>query len=118
VPVCIAITDESSNLLAFERMDGGKIPSTDIAIDKSFTASGTRRATHELGEASQPGKPIYGLSAAVGGRMVLIAGGLPIIADDDVVGGIGVSSGTPAQDLQIAEAGLSAFLENRTETIN
>ena len=50
--------------------------------------------------------------------MVLIAGGLPIIADDDVVGGIGVSSGTPAQDLQIAEAGLSAFLENRTETIN
>ena len=36
MPVCIAITDESSNLLAFERMDGGKIPSTDIAIDKKF----------------------------------------------------------------------------------
>lgn len=107
--MCIAITDESGNLLAFERMDGGKVPSSSIAIDKSFTASGTRKPTHEIGEASQPGNPVYGISSALGGRMLVVAGGLPVIVDGAVVGGIGVSSGTPAQDLQVAEAGLQAL---------
>lgn len=40
VPMCIAITDESGSLIAFERMDGGKITSITIAIDKAFTAGG------------------------------------------------------------------------------
>ncbi|MBW8298036.1 MAG: heme-binding protein, partial [Hydrogenophaga sp.] len=39
VPMCIAITDESGQLIAFERMDGGKVTSTTIAIDKAFTAA-------------------------------------------------------------------------------
>lgn len=54
VPMCIAVTDESGNLIAFERMDGGKVTSTTIAIDKSYTASAARKATHEYGTASQP----------------------------------------------------------------
>ncbi|WP_417809440.1 GlcG/HbpS family heme-binding protein [Thioclava sp.] len=111
VPMCIAVTDESCNLLAFERMDGGKIPSVTIAIDKSYTASGTRKPTHEVGEASQPGKPAYGISSAVCGRMVVIAGGLPVLVDGVIVGGIGVSSGSPAQDLEVAEAGIKALLQ-------
>ena len=57
VPMCIAITDDAGNLIAFERMDGGKVTSTTIAIDKSYTASGAKKATHEYGDASQPGKP-------------------------------------------------------------
>jgi uncharacterized protein GlcG (DUF336 family) len=36
--MCVAVTDESGNLIAFERMDGGKITSITLAIDKSFTA--------------------------------------------------------------------------------
>ena len=39
VPMCIAVTDESGNLIAFERMDGGKITSIHLAIDQGFTAS-------------------------------------------------------------------------------
>ena len=109
VPMCIAVTDESSNLLAFERMDGGKIPSITIAIDKSYTAAGTRKPTHEVQNGSQPGKPAYGITSAVGGRMVVVAGGVPIHSDDVVVGAIGVSSGSPAQDLEVAKAGIEAF---------
>jgi uncharacterized protein GlcG (DUF336 family) len=41
--------------------------------------------------------------------MTVVAGGLPILADGEVVGGIGVSSGTPAQDLEVAKAGVQAF---------
>lgn len=110
VPQCIAVTDESSNLIGFERMDGAKIPSISIAIDKSYTAAGTRKHTHVLQDASQPGKPVYGLPSTVGGRMVVIAGGVPILIDDVAVGAIGVSSGTPDQDLEVAEAGVRAFL--------
>lgn len=62
VPMCIAVTDESGQLIAFERMDGGKVTSTTIAIDKAFTAAAARRATHEYGAASQPGAPAYGIA--------------------------------------------------------
>lgn len=109
VPMCIAITDESCNLLEFSRMDDAKIPSITLAIDKSYTAAGTRKPTHDLAEASMPGNPVFGLTSAVGGRMVVIAGGLPIFADGKIIGAIGVSSGTPAQDLAVAEAGAHAF---------
>ncbi|CUH84328.1 GlcG/HbpS family heme-binding protein [Thalassovita mediterranea] len=110
VPMCIAITDEGGNLIAFERMDGGKVTSTIIAIDKSYTASGAKKATHEYGEVSQPGKPAYGIASAIGGRLMVVGGGLPVIVDGAVVGGIGISSGTPGQDQEVAQAGIDAFL--------
>ncbi|MHA6690973.1 GlcG/HbpS family heme-binding protein [Devosia sp. A449] len=114
VPMCIAITDESGNLIAFERMDGGKITSSTIAIDKSYTASAAKRATHEYGASSQPGSPAYGINSAIGGRLMVVGGGLPVSVDGQVVGGIGVSSGTPAQDQDVAQAGIDHFLATRT----
>jgi uncharacterized protein GlcG (DUF336 family) len=111
VPMCIAITDEGGNLVAFERMDGGKVTSITIAIDKSYTASGAKKATHEYGTASQPGAPAYGIGSAIGGRLMVVGGGLPVIVDGEVVGGIGVSSGTPPQDMEVAQAGIDAFLK-------
>ena len=111
MPMCIAVTDEGGNLIAFERMNDVKITSINLAIDKSFTAVGVRKGSHVLGEVSQPGEPAYGLSSTLGGRMVVIAGGLPVVFDEEVVGGIGVSGGSPTQDLEVAEAGVQAFSE-------
>ena len=110
VPMCIAVTDEGGNLIAFERMEGGKVTSTIIAIDKSYTASGAKKATHEYGEVSQPGKSAYGISSAIGGRLMVVGGGLPVIVDGEVVGGIGISSGTPLQDQEVAQASIDHFL--------
>lgn len=109
VPMCIAITDEGGNLIAFERMDGGKVTSSTIAIDKAYTAAAAKKATHEYGDASQPGKPAYGINSAIGGRLLVVGGGFPVIVDGEVVGGIGVSSGTPAQDMECARAGIEGF---------
>ncbi len=108
--MCIAVTDESGQLIAFERMDGGKVTSTTIAIDKAFTAAAAKKATHEYGAASQPGAPAYGIASAIGGRLMVVGGGFPIIVDSDVIGGIGVSSGTPAQDQDVAQAGIAGWL--------
>jgi uncharacterized protein GlcG (DUF336 family) len=109
VPMCIAVTDESGNLVAFERMDGGKVTSITIAIDKAYTAAAAKKATHEYGASSQPGAPAYGINSAIGGRLMVVAGGLPVVVDGQVVGGIGLSSGTPQQDRDCAEAGLARF---------
>ena len=110
VPMCIAVTDESGQLIAFERMDGGKITSTTIAEDKAFTAAGAKRSTESYGEASQPGKPAYGINSSIGGRLLVVAGGIPVLVDGQVVGAIGISSGTPAQDSECAQAGIDLFL--------
>jgi uncharacterized protein GlcG (DUF336 family) len=109
VPTCIAVTDESGALIAFERMDGAKTIGVTIAVDKAFTAAGTRKATHELSAAVQPGAPAYGLITSHGGRLIVLPGGVPVVVDGVVIGAIGVSTGTPDQDLEVAQAGVKAF---------
>ncbi len=109
VQMCIAVTDESGNLIAFERMDGSKVTSDKLAIDKSYTASCFRKSTQELADVSQPGMPVSGINTTLGGRIVIFAGGIPVVSGSDVIGAIGVSSGTPAQDHEVAHAGLEAF---------
>src|SRR5688500_12307268 len=97
VPMCVAVTDESGNHVAFERMDGGKITSITIAMDKAFTAAAARRATHDYGTSAQPGSPAFGINSALHGRLMIVGGGLPVVLDGEVVAGIGLSSGTPQQ---------------------
>ncbi|MCW9032701.1 MAG: heme-binding protein [Alphaproteobacteria bacterium] len=113
VPMCIAIVDESGNLVAFERMDGGKTTSVIIAQDKAFTAAGARKATHEYNEVCKPGSLVFGIHTAIGGRLCVVGGGFPVTVDGEVVGGIGLSSGTPLQDMECAQAGIDYFLANR-----
>ncbi|GAA0790328.1 GlcG/HbpS family heme-binding protein [Marinobacterium sediminicola] len=113
VPMCIAIVDESGNLVAFERMDGGKITSVTIAQDKAFTAAAARKATHEYNEKCVPGSLVFGIHTAMGGRLCVVGGGLPVSVEGEVVGGIGLSSGTPDQDMVCAQAGIDHFLTIR-----
>lgn len=110
VPMCIAVVDESGNLIAFERMNGGKITSVTIAQDKAFTAAAARKATHEYNAVNIPGKLAFGIHTEVGGRISTVGGGLPVIVNGDVVGGIGLSSGTPDQDMACAQAGIDSFI--------
>ncbi|MFO8140649.1 MAG: heme-binding protein [Marinobacter sp.] len=113
VPMCIAVVDESGTLIAFERMDGGKVTSVTIAQDKAFTAAAARKATHEYNAVNIPGNLVFGIHTEVGGRLSTVGGGLPVIVDGDVVGGIGISSGTPPQDRDCAQAGIDHFTSKR-----
>jgi len=111
IPMCIAVADESGNLIAFERMDGGKISSISIAIDKAFTGAAARNPTHVYNQLCQPGQPTFGIHITNGGHFSIIGGGFPVTVEGTVVGGIGISSGTALQDIEVAEAALKSFYE-------
>ncbi len=117
VPMCIAVVDESGNLIAFDRMDGGKVTSITIAQDKAFTAAAASKATHDYNAACVPGNLAFGIHTALGGRLCVVGGGLPVYVDGEVVGGIGLSSGTPQQDMQCAQAGID-FLSAELLVVN
>tara|TARA_S200000501_G_scaffold87238_1_gene80274 strand:- start:850 stop:1275 length:426 start_codon:yes stop_codon:yes gene_type:complete len=112
VPMCIAVTDDSGNLVAFERMDGGKAHSVHVAVDKAYTAGSARKATHEYNAANTPGNLAFGIHTEAGGRISTVGGGLPVIVQGQCLGGIGSSSGSPQQDMEVSQAGLDHFLDS------
>ncbi|HET6820666.1 MAG TPA: heme-binding protein, partial [Candidatus Limnocylindria bacterium] len=68
-----------------------------------------RMPTRDLGPMVQPGTEFYGYDSLAGGRMIVFAGGLPLERSGVLVGAVGVSGGSAAQDQQAAEAGVAAF---------
>jgi uncharacterized protein GlcG (DUF336 family) len=113
VDMDIAITDDGGHLLMFHRMDNARITSIDIAISKAFTAAAARRSTRSYADTSQPGGPAYGIHVSNQGRFMIFPGGLPIFIDQQIVGGIGCSSGHSDQDETVAQAGVDAFLKSQ-----
>jgi glc operon protein GlcG len=103
VPQCIAVVDAGGNLLAFVRMDGAKVLSQHTATQKAVTAATTRVPT-----GNAPDDHALKLALASGGRVTNLKGGLPIVVNGDVVGGIGVGSGTGDEDMAVAQAGVAA----------
>ena len=111
VPMCVAVVDESGNLIVFRRMDGGKILSVTLSQDKAFTAAVSRKSTATYNQNCVPGNLAFGIHTSVGGRFSTVGGGVPVEIDGTVIGGIGLSGGAPEQDIQCAEAAIAYFLE-------
>ena len=109
VPMCIAVADDSGNVIAFDRMDGGKAHSILLAQDKAYTAGAARKATHEYNAVNVPGNLAFGIHTEAGGRISTVGGGIPVMVDGECVGGIGLSGGAPQQDMDCAQAGIDFF---------
>jgi uncharacterized protein GlcG (DUF336 family) len=112
VPQNIAIVDEAGHLVAFRRMNGAKFFSIEIAIVKAFTAAGARKATRDIGPATQPGSGGFGAQNLHSGRFTTLPGGIPLVVNGQVVGAIGVSSASVSEDQVVAEAGAAWFDEH------
>ncbi|KAI3393431.1 hypothetical protein diail_4267 [Diaporthe ilicicola] len=109
IPMNIAVVDSSTHLLSFARMDGAKLTSVNIAIDKAFTAAGHRLPTSAYKDVVWPGGAAYGINGTNGGRFNVIGGGVPVTGlAGEVLGAVGCSTGTPAQDEEVARAGVEA----------
>lgn len=110
-PSSLAIVDSGGNLLAFLRADDAGLATVDIAQNKAYTSAALRSPTGNWMEISQPGAPLYGLERSGNRPYVLFGGGLPIIHEGRVIGGVGVSGGPVEADVAIAEAMLAALAE-------
>ncbi len=104
----ITVVDATGHPSAFARMDGAPVQAIQISQDKAYTAAGFGMPTGQWHELMKNYDPLASGAAAMD-RLVPFGGGLPIIIDGEVVGGIGVSGGHWSDDSKIAEAGLSAI---------
>lgn len=107
--VSAAVVDAGGHLVAFGRMDGAEIAGPVLAVDKAYTAVANRIATSELATLAAPGCELFGLHANGGGRFVIFGGGVPVTAGRVVVGAIGVSGASAAEDEACAVAALECF---------
>jgi uncharacterized protein GlcG (DUF336 family) len=103
--VAVAVVDTAGSLVYFERMDNTQTGSIRVAEDKARSSAQFKRPTKAFEDALAGGRhAILGLPGALP-----VEGGIPIMAQDKIVGAIGVSGGTAQQDSQCATAGTDAL---------
>ncbi|MDR1536629.1 MAG: heme-binding protein [Clostridiales bacterium] len=108
VGVTLSISDENGNLRLLQRFGDAILPSIEISQNKAYTAAVLRQPTSEFGRIAQVGESAFGINVT-NSRLVIFGGGFPLKADGRVVGGIGVSGGSVAEDEEVASAVLKAF---------
>lgn len=111
VPCSIAVIGPDGYLLAFDRQDGAMAGSVELAINKAFTAQIFNNGTNALSVLARPGAELFGIQYSHNGRVVVFGGGMPIQFQGQAIGAIGVSGGTVAEDVAIAEAGAGILAE-------
>ncbi len=111
----VCIVDDGGYPLALERMDRARVTGPQIAWNKAFTAAGHKRATHLFNTPPSgpalPGNEAFGIQWSFEGKFAVFVGGFPIVVDDEVIGGVGLSGGTGEQDTACGLAALLALKE-------
>lgn len=105
VNAVIAVANKGGRPVAVHCMDESYIASYDIALNKAYTCAALKMPTSKLKELSQPGRDLYGIQHTNNGQIVIFGGGVPITYGGKVIGGLGVSGGSEAQDTALAEYG-------------
>ena len=104
INVTIAIVDDGAHLLYLERLNGAKVMSIEIATQKACTSAISHRPTATFAQRVEQSITFLRVPG-----ILPLQGGLPILAGDECLGGVGVSGGSGEQDEQIAAAGIGAL---------
>ena len=107
----IAVADAGGGLLAHVRMDGAWLGSVDIAINKAWTARAFDMPTDDLSHLAQSGQQGFGINTTNHSKVVIFGGGIPIKRNGAVIGAVGASGGSVAQDIEVATAAVAGFTE-------
>ncbi len=108
VRVTVIVLDAAGNPVSLARMNGASPASLEGAQMKANTALAFGAPTKDLASSVQPGKPLYGIAVAQFSRPLLfVPGGIPMLADGEIVGAVGVGGAQSEQDQQIAEAAVA-----------
>jgi glc operon protein GlcG len=102
--MAVAVVDPAGDLVYFEKMDATQVGSVTVAVDKARSAARFKRPTKAFQDTLTGGGD--GLRVLAIHGAIPVEGGVPIVVDGKIIGAIGVSGGTSAQDGQCARAGV------------
>lgn len=108
VPEVLCVADNAGYPIALRRLEGGKVSSVQIAINKAFTAAAHRKPTHFYKNAV-PGEEAFGIMTQHEGKFTIFVGGWPVEIDGEVVGAISASGGNGEQDIACCKAAIDAL---------
>ena len=111
IPYNIAVVDAGGGLIAHVRMDKAWLGSVDIAINKAWTARAFDTATDDLAKMTQSGQQGFGLNTTNNSRVVIFGGGIPVKIDGVVIGAVGASGGSVEEDIIVARAAVTGFVD-------
>lgn len=103
----VAVCNEQGNPISVHVMDGAFLVSFDVAVKKAYTAAALKMSTLELSALVKPNATFYGLQNDE--KLMIIGGGVPIVKNGKVVGGLGVSGGTGEEDHSLCEYALAEY---------
>jgi glc operon protein GlcG len=103
-PSAIAVVDPAGDLLAFQRMDGVRPASADLAIEKARTAARLQRSTAEIEDNVNQGR-----TAFVTAGILVLRGGMPVSVNGAVVGAVGIAGLSKETDAEIANTAATAL---------
>jgi uncharacterized protein GlcG (DUF336 family) len=95
--LAVGVVDDAGHVVASQRMDGAALGAMQLALGKAYTSVLWGMPSGDFMQTTQPGGDDWGWNAT-DPRIVVYAGGLPLLVDGALVGGIGASGGTAADD--------------------
>lgn len=115
VPMSICVLDEAGHQVAARRMDGARWITVDIAAAKAATAAAWHMPGRDVGERLSAAPALLtSIIVQQQGAFAAAEGGYPIVIDDVILGGMGASGGTGAQDGEVVRAALEALVGSGT----
>lgn len=111
VNAVVAVSDRAGRPVAIECMDNAYIASFDVALKKSYTVVALKMPTITLKPLAQPGESLYGIQFTNDSQIVIFGGGNPLVYNGEIIGGLGVSGGSEAQDTELSAFGAECLVK-------
>src|SRR5262252_5029568 len=112
ISISVVVADSGGNLLALERMDGGRFHTVHSATTKAVCCASNKRPTSSHGAQGQQLDVSHALGLALAAgpeRWTAMEGGCPVIVGGECIGGIGVAGGDWKTDETIAQQAVESL---------
>jgi uncharacterized protein GlcG (DUF336 family) len=103
-----AVVDTAGNVLASQRMDEAALGAMQLAVGKAYTATAWAMPSGEFSQSTQPGGDDWGWNTT-DPRIVVYAGGIPLLVEGELVGAVGASGGAASEDEECVVAAAAAL---------
>jgi uncharacterized protein GlcG (DUF336 family) len=103
-----AVVDTAGNVLASQRMDEAALGAMQLAVGKAYTATAWATPSGEFSQSTQPGGDDWGWNTT-DPRIVVYAGGIPLLVEGELVGAVGASGGAASEDEECVVAAAAAL---------